>query len=145
MPVWVKSCKTSGCHFWKGSHDRRGYGRFLYEGRLQNAHCVAYQLFVDKIPLTIKVLHTCDNSLCVNPDHLELGTQKKNMEDASSRGRLATGEDSHWAKLTWGDVRKIRTMQGTQKEIAQKFNVSRATIHLILADKTWKERDDEQS
>jgi uncharacterized protein (DUF433 family) len=33
------------------------------------------------------VLHSCDNRLCVNLDHLRLGTQQDNMDDMARRGR----------------------------------------------------------
>lgn len=42
------------------------------------------------------VLHRCDVRLCVNPDHLDLGTQQKNVDDMIARGRAAqpkSGED----------------------------------------------------
>ena len=32
------------------------------------------------------VCHTCDNKLCVNPEHLYLGTYKDNLTDAYVRG-----------------------------------------------------------
>ena len=31
--------------------------------------------------------HTCDNSWCINPDHLIQGTQLDNIQDMESRGR----------------------------------------------------------
>jgi hypothetical protein len=37
----------------------------------------------------VVMLHKCDNTRCVNPDHLEPGTQKDNIADALSKGRMA--------------------------------------------------------
>lgn len=33
-----------------------------------------------------KACHRCDNPLCINPDHLWIGTQKENIQDAIAKG-----------------------------------------------------------
>jgi hypothetical protein len=52
------------------------------------AHRVAWEMFNGPIADGLIVRHKCDNPNCVNPKHLEVGTQKQNMMDASARGRL---------------------------------------------------------
>jgi hypothetical protein len=51
-------------------------------------HRELYKIFYGGFDENLVVRHRCDNRLCVNPEHLLLGTQKENMADASSRGRL---------------------------------------------------------
>ena len=63
-------------------------GRFNYLGETQYAHRVVYQVYYG---LTIEpgkvIRHKCDNPLCCNPFHLEIGTQKDNIDDRVLRER----------------------------------------------------------
>lgn len=75
----------SGCWLWIGGVSYPpGYGRMT---RGQYAHRVSYEIHRGKIPVGMHVLHRCDNRLCVNPDHLFLGTQSDNMRDMMAKGR----------------------------------------------------------
>lgn len=80
----------SGCWIWTGALDGRGYGQMATtNGKSpKKAHRVSYELFNGAIPDGLVVRHKCDIPCCVNPWHLEIGTQKDNMQDASARGRL---------------------------------------------------------
>jgi len=52
---------------------------------------------------------------------------------------LPRGSKNHFAKLSEGDVRAIRALANkhTQEEMARRFNISRHTVGMILAGKTW--------
>lgn len=51
------------------------------------AHRVAWELVHGPIADDLCVLHRCDNRLCVNVEHLFLGTRGDNIRDASVKGR----------------------------------------------------------
>ena len=77
----------AGCHLWLFPPTNRGYGQIGQFHRSFSAHRVAYQVFKGEIPAGMCVMHTCDTPLCVNPDHLRLGTHQENIADRSRKGR----------------------------------------------------------
>ena len=77
------------CWFWvAGKRGNNNYGGFrVSKEKIMLAHNVSYELYVEPIPKGMRVLHTCDNPLCVNPSHLFLGTQQDNIKDRDMKGR----------------------------------------------------------
>lgn len=51
-------------------------------------HRVAYEAAYGPVPAGLLVLHRCDVPACVEATHLYAGTNQRNMQDASERGRL---------------------------------------------------------
>ena len=125
------------CWEWVGSLTAKGYGQ-LYPERgaglgYQASHRLAYIFFRGCIG-DMHVLHSCDNRKCCNPKHLFLGTNEDNMRDKCAKGRAFTK-----SKILESDVKVIREMvtQGIkQKDVAQKFGVSKQTISVVINRKT---------
>ena len=80
----------TGCWVWMGNTRGRGvkYGGIRVEMKTYSAHRVAWQEFCGEIPTGLRVCHSCDNPLCVNPHHLWLGTDEDNVRDCRNKGRL---------------------------------------------------------
>jgi len=123
---WSKVDKTSGCWIWKDQLDAEGYGR-LYLNRL--AHTLAWELSHGSIPDGMKICHSCDVRSCVRIDHLFIGTQKDNMNDAALKCRMAHKLDLQDVQL----VRELASKGVSRKAILKQFpNVSYWTICDIL-------------
>ena len=73
-----------------GARDARGYGMRQYEGRVQRAHRVAWQIHNGPIGNGMVVMHSCDNPKCVRLDHLMLGTQSDNVRDCMDKARRSS-------------------------------------------------------
>ena len=77
-------CGEDECWEWKASVDGNGYGNFSRGG--DKSHRYSYSLLVGPIPLSLHVLHKCNNRKCVNPKHLYVGTHQQNMQDMAASG-----------------------------------------------------------
>lgn len=78
------------CWPWVGSKLKgREIGTFWNGDQVVYAHRVSYELANGLIPAGLVVRHRCDNSICVNPAHLLVGTQYENMQDRKRAGHYA--------------------------------------------------------
>ena len=68
----------SACWRWIGAGNPKGYGQIVRDGRLRQAHRVAYELAIGPIPDGLVLDHLCRNRGCINPLHLEPVTSKEN-------------------------------------------------------------------
>jgi len=95
---------TTGAHF--------GYGLSYMFGKKRRAHRISYELHFGPIPAGMIVRHKCDVPACVNPAHLQLGTQAENRADCVARGRHAKGDNTfarkHPERLKRGDEHPMR-------------------------------------
>lgn len=75
------------------------------------------------------------------PGNLRWATPTENAEDRERHGNTARGERSGVTSLTEADVLTIRRLCGSglsQREIGQKFGVSKHAIWCIANRRTWK-------
>ncbi len=137
-----KSAGELGCWPWLKSN-RNGYG--IYWGGRRKYRATHISLFLARgieIPDGLCALHRCDNPICVNPDHLFVGTHEDNVRDRDKkgRGRVGFGENHGNAKLTDEAVRFIRDNKGkiTQVALGKMFGVSSQNVHYIQKNLFWK-------
>jgi hypothetical protein len=82
---------TDTCWIWKGAvrGSKMKHGVLRRNKIYYAAHRWVYLRTRGPIPDGLVVRHKCDVPVCVNPQHLELGTQKDNIHDMWTRGRAA--------------------------------------------------------
>lgn len=129
----------NGCHLCT-SHkpNRSGYPEARYQGRVRRVHQIVFDLCCDDLQPGQVVRHTCDNPLCINPEHLVAGTHADNVQDRVERGRSAKGERNGRAKLTPAQVLEIRASSAPDLTLAQVHSVHPRTIAFIRSGQNWK-------
>lgn len=145
MSAWAEArsipVPESGCWLWLGAEKGNGYGNVRERGHNTTAHRRAWEEQNGPIPDGMEVCHKCDTRLCVNHQHLFIGTHTENMADCSSKGRQAKGQSLPQAKLDESQVvsaRRLRAAGWTLQAIADRFGVDRMTISSAIKNKTWK-------
>lgn len=81
------------------------------------------------MPAEAYVLHRCDTPRCINPDHLILGTQAENMQQANNSGRKSH-LDAEAANKIKGDKRPGAV-------IAAEYGITRDHVYKIRNGVRW--------
>lgn len=126
----------NGCWKWLGAlgGSRRPSPQIRINWKCYYAARISYEMYVGNIPFGMYVCHHCDNHLCVNPQHLFLGTQKDNMRDASRKGRLHKNVINE-SVVAW--IKKLRAEGKTLNEISRETNIPIGTVGHIVAGTRW--------
>jgi hypothetical protein len=80
--------QENGCWIWIGGKNSTNYGYLNIGKKRISSHRFSYMWYKGGIPKGMLVCHVCDNPICCAPEHLFLGTQKDNIQDALKKGRM---------------------------------------------------------
>lgn len=149
----IKVGNPDECWEWQGCKNNTGYGSITISQKVYSAHRIAYAL---TFPNTIDfrapkdkslkqfILHKCDNRLCCNPNHMELGNYNDNNKDAANKGRSKSvkGAKHKNAKLTQDQADQVRLIHKTgltYVEIGKMFNIHANNISRIVKFRGYTE------
>ncbi len=136
---YVSPEALTGCWIWSGAYrnDRKkgGCPVFYHDGGPCKASRFIYELEKEPIVDGNYIRHMCHNPACVNPAHLEQGTQKENMYDSLCSGRLNK-------KLTDEDVLNIRKeyvpFVVSLNMLAAKYKICNKSVLDIIKGRKYK-------
>ena len=118
--------QTSCLEWQKSTMSKPGYGYLRINGKNNYAHRLMWELTRGPIPSGNWVLHRCDNSTCINPEHLFLGSAADNSKDMVSKGRSRNIGGPR--KLNVVQVMEIRGSFQSSSVLADRFGVTEGAI-----------------
>lgn len=129
----VLTCTDSACLTWPFGRLGNGYASMHRSGRSVLVSRVACQAVHGDPPTPRhEAAHSCGRGHlgCVNPYHLRWATNAENQADRNIHGTHNRGERHGRAKLTAGDVNRIRSLRARlpRGEIALLFDIDRSTV-----------------
>lgn len=137
----IKIDEETGCWMWQAFRNPKGYGMIYYDGRVWLAHRLSFTLHRHNIPGGLCACHSCDTPSCVNPDHIFLGSNADNVQDAVNKGRIPFGESRSNSKLTDELVMEMVSKYAngaTSRELSEEYGIHEAYVPAIIRGKQWK-------
>ncbi|HET8687330.1 MAG TPA: hypothetical protein VFM18_11800 [Methanosarcina sp.] len=134
--------QSNGCIHWTGGKHRQGYGMIaIYNTQSETDHMtvihriVAMLKYKRNLVKGEQVIHTCSNQICMNPDHIIIGTIKDRSENAKQNGVYANRKkrgpsktkQNREYKFTDEELRYIITETNIDK-ICEKFDMNRERV-----------------
>lgn len=97
---------ATGCLLWKGWTSEKGYALCRYQGRKKvRVIRLVHKLLTGRWPRRDReMLHSCDDTQCINPEHLKQGTRRKNAQERQARGRTRGARTYKAATMTGVEV-----------------------------------------
>jgi hypothetical protein len=139
----------SGCWAFDSPYNTpKGYYRARWKNERVLVHRLMWELFVGPVPDGKMILHRCDNTGCINPFHLRVGTNADNIKEAAQKNRMVH-------KLSLPEVRQILKLRGcglSQREIGKTFGITGTNVgriwrktrrpHVTCFPEGWTDGDD---
>jgi hypothetical protein len=110
------------CWTWTGRVSKKGYPGVIYKGKKWRVNRLSLALRgEDMSDPAVLACHTCDNTLCCNPEHLFPGSASQNRLDRIK-----------WAAtLTLQEMNEIRLSRLPEKVLAKRYKVTPNQVKAI--------------
>ena len=141
--ILARCSEDADCMLWRGCRGKTNQPK-TGNGSVRR---IAWRLVYGDIPKKRLVTVTCENSMCLNPDHLALTTKSQVVRKTLSRldVRLRKTVSSRRStraslgKITMEVARAIRASDRLGRDWARELGVSESLVSKVRHNKTWKE------
>lgn len=132
---WTRSCVN-------------GHPTTRHGGKQWLVRRLVAQLTGDTLRKNYVVVTTCENPLCIHPEHLVQHTLRKHMTRMGELGRqgglaraakIAATKRAKYAKLTEAQVRDIRASTAPLRELATQYGLSHGRLGGIRSGRFWRD------
>ena len=132
----IERCPKTGCWIWVGAKfSGKDRGQFWFRGTNWLAARAGWTIFRGELPDGKMLCHTCDRSLCVNPEHLYIGDQATNMWDRKVRERTSRWDKRYNFRQTPELEKQVKDMRAAGMEvkaICAALKIGRSTYFRML-------------
>ena len=127
-----------GCWITTGTRSARGrYAVTGLRGENIRVHRAVLEVKIGRPLGALQALHTCNQTGCINPDHLYVGSNDENVRDRMKDHPVYCRH----AKLSGAKAANIRERYATggtsMRKLAAEHGVNPSTIRDLLRGKTW--------
>lgn len=145
----ARAVRSGDCLLWTGATAKAAAGRYgkvtltrAGRRRFVGAHRLMWEAHHGPLAAGVCVLHSCDTPLCIEPDHLFVGTHGDNARDREAKGR---GGDSRGAlnggaRLTEDQARAVLALGRAgwlHADVAAAFGICRTGVTRIISGARW--------
>lgn len=149
MALIERTDEVADCHLWNGSTSNGLPTYKPFDKPCTLVRRAMYQLAGGQLKRRVPIDASCNERLCINPEHLHQSSTRKIGQKAAARGawrtksraaKIASAKRaSPQAKLTIEDARVIRLSLDSGPALAARYGVNRAVITGIKAGTRWRD------
>ncbi len=140
--------QSNGCWIWTGGAVKAGGGimraRMTHKGNQAFVYRLMFELeYGAVLPPWVLACHSCDNGLCVNPEHIFLGDGSDNALDMISKGRAHFQKHPEQFSMeriqanqnrAYRNVTGLRGVYRNRQRFGARIKIRNATLYLGTFD-----------
>lgn len=140
-----RCAEVGDCLEWPG---KSRHPMVRHMGRTMLVRRLVLELVGKQIPADKRAVMSCENRLCINPDHIVMRSHREIMARQGALGKLsdparvakiAATKREKYAKLTMADARAIRASPETHEKTAAKYGIHPSKVASIRQHRCWRE------